>query len=42
LSVPPPGEAVADEQRQPEPDDQLWKQVLEVEDVAHFGHANPE
>jgi hypothetical protein len=35
LTMPPPGEAVADEESETETDDQLREQVLEVEDVAH-------
>ena len=38
----PPGEPVAHDQGQTEPNDQLRQQVLDVEEVAHAGHANPE
>jgi len=42
LAIPPPGEPIADEKGEAETHDQLGEQVLEVEDVAHSGHANPE
>ena len=42
LAMPPPGEAISDEQSEAETDGQLGEQVLEVEDVAHSGDANPE
>lgn len=32
----PPGEAVADEQGEPETNDQFREQVFDVEEVAHF------
>jgi hypothetical protein len=38
----PPGEPVAYQQGQPQPDNQLREQILEVEEVAHPSHANPE
>ena len=42
LAMSPPGKPVAHEKGEPQPDDELGEQVLEVEDVAHSGHANPE
>jgi hypothetical protein len=42
LPVSPPGEPVPHDESESETYDQLGQEVLEVEDVAHFGHANPE
>lgn len=41
-SVLPPGQPVADEKRETEGQDQLWHQILEVEEVTHRWHRNPE
>jgi hypothetical protein len=37
LAMFPPGEAVANEEGEAETEDQFWKQVLDVEEVGHFG-----
>jgi hypothetical protein len=40
--MPPPGEPIAHDEGKAETHDQLGQEILEVEYVAHFGHANPE